>query len=71
MIKKLRDCTYGEVINFCKKRKKCEGCPLSRISKKLSLFYKMYACDDSPITLSNHEPEALDIEIDIPKEEGE
>lgn len=67
MKKKLRDCTYGEIGRFCKKKHEkwfnCEDCPLVVFDK--GGWYHL-ACERCPECLTENE---LDIEIDIPEEE--
>ena len=31
MKKKLKDLTYGEIVEICKKREDCENCPFLRL----------------------------------------
>ena len=74
--KKLRDCTYGEIISVCRKQKAgngktpCDECPLNypMYLNHLDMFGGI--CDVSPLTLAACAKEALDIEIEILEEEG-
>lgn len=73
--KKLRDCTYGEIISICRKQKAgdgktpCDECPINypMYLEHMNMYGSI--CDVSPLILAACAKESLDVEIDIPEEE--